>query len=122
MKSKLKLSFPYSVFLSENRRLGFSPKNGRMYAQDEYKHGKMALVMAISFAKAHQKAVFSPKERVWVDLKVYRPGNQSDASNFVKCINDAISQAIGVDDRYFDGSYQGFISENNPRFEIEIRQ
>ena len=118
----LSITFPFNPDLSENKRLGFSPRMGRMYAQNGYKKAKAALTLAISFAKARARAAFAPRTRVWVDLRVYRPGGQSDASNYVKGLNDAISAAIGLNDNLFDGSYRGLIDKKNPRFEIIISQ
>ena len=108
--------------MSENARLGYSPRNGKMYAQSGYKQAKANLTLAIAFAKASNRAAFAPRLRILVDLRVYRPGSQSDACNYVKCVNDAISAAIGVNDRYFDGCYRGFIDKKNPRLEIVIKQ
>ena len=118
----LKITFPYNSDLSENRRLGWSPQSGRMYAQSGYKQAKAALVLAISFAKAQERAKFAPRKRVWVALRVYRSNKYSDAANSLKGVLDAISEAIGVNDRYFDGSFHGLIDRKNPRLEIEILQ
>ncbi len=39
-----------------------------------------------------------------------------DASNRLKVINDELSKAIGIDDKYFHGSYRFVISESNTRY------
>lgn len=116
------VSFPYNPAMSENARLGYSPRNGKMYAQSGYKQAKANLALVIAFAKASKQTTFAPRLRVWVDLRVYGPSHRFDASNLVKSTNDAISSAIGVNDSLFDGSYRGFVDKKNPRFEITINQ
>src|SRR3990167_9009348 len=119
---KLSISFPFDSVLSENNRLGYNSRSGRMYAKNEYKQAQMVLVFDILTLKTKKNIKFDPTKRISVSLEVYRPNNSSDASNFVKSINDAISRAIGVNDNLFDGSYPGLIDKKNPRFEIEVWQ
>ena len=119
----LSLNFPFNSALSENNRLGYSGRSGRMYAKNEYKQVQEELSYKIkSQMKTLCVGAFDPRKRVFVTLTVHRPNNSSDASNFIKSINDAISRSIGVNDNLFDGSYSGLIDKKNPRFEIEIRQ
>ena len=117
----LSLNFPFNSALSENNRLGYSGRTGRMYAKNEYKQVQEELSLGIKIL-ARASLPFNPRKRVFVSMKVYRPNNLSDASNFVKSINDAISRAIGVNDNLFDGSYSGLIDKKNPRFKIKVRQ
>lgn len=116
------IEFPFNPALSENKRLGYSPRNGRMYANNDYKKAKNALTLAISFVKAEEKAKFSPGHKVHISLTVLKPNRHSDASNFIKPINDAISESIGVNDNLFCGSYGWGIDKKNPRFAVSIIQ
>lgn len=119
---RIDVTFPYTSVLSENNRLGWSPRSGRMYAKDEYKQAQITLSLAIAAAKARVGVKFDPSKRVFVELKVYRPNAKSDASNMVKACLDAISRAIGVNDNMFDGSFYGFVDKKNPRIQMDIKQ
>ena len=118
-KSNFSFTFPFDSRLSENKRLIFC--RGRFHSQKAYRDLKSQMVIVAAFSLARAKAKFK-KSRVNVHIFVYRPDMRSDCQNYIKPIFDAVSEAIGIDDRWFGGSLDWSINKANPRFSIEVVQ
>ena len=116
---RFSFTFPFDSRLSENKRLVFS--RGRFHNQKAYKDLKDQMVLVAKSARTRAKANFK-EARLTVHVFVYRPDMRSDCQNYIKPIFDAVSEAIGIDDRWFGGSLDWSISKENPRFSIEVTQ
>ena len=92
-------SFPIDQRLSKNGRLVPRLRGRGMMLSDDYRAAKTALSIALSVA--WRKVEFAPKTKTHVGILVRRTDFRSDPANYIDGILDAVSEAIGVDDRYF---------------------
>jgi hypothetical protein len=110
-------TIPYMPELSKNRRYAF--RGSKRKSPAHFKAQRLiTLILNRKLALAH----FKPSNaKLWVDIVLFKPTIQADASNFINPINDAIVNATGIDDKYYAGSYDWEIDKKNPRIEIKVR-
>lgn len=84
----------------------------------------MDLVIILVQAECRkQKVVFEDRQKVFIKLTHYRSKKQTrtDTQNFLESICDGIKVAIQVDDTYFSGSWDWFLSKDT-EFIVTISQ
>lgn len=62
------------------------------------------------------------KQKIWVSLFVYRKDMRADPVNFVDGVVDGVKKAIGIDDRWYAGSWDWGIDKKNPRIIVRVSQ
>ena|SRR3990167_6475935 len=115
----IKISYPFDSSLSKNRMHRFN-RFGRKYLA--CRPQMEALTLAIAFQKAKNRVQYAPGRKVMIGLMVYLPNHRSDSQNYLDVILDAVQKAIGVNDRWFCGSWDWEIDKKNPRFVVNIQQ
>ena len=113
----IKVIYPFDIRLSKNQMWKRGKWGGVYLACAD----QMAEISNIIKSRV-QPGDFIPGVKTHISLKVYKPNNRSDAANFLDTILDATQIGIGVNDRFFSGSFDWEIDKLNPRFEITISQ
>ena len=113
----LKITYPFQSVLNKNQ-MWKTNRFGRQYLA--CRSQMEALALAIAFQKAKNRVQYAPGRKIRVDLMVYLPNHRSDSQNYLDVILDAVQKAIGINDRWFCGSWDWEIDKKNPRFIIEI--
>ena len=112
----LKITIPYTTALSKNLlRVG----RGRVYRLSAPE--KDAICYQLRGERNRLKQSWE-NVKTYVDIMVYRPDMRCDPANFVDVILDAVQAAIGVDDRWYAGSWDWLIDKENPHIVVEVRQ
>lgn len=115
----LKITYPFQPSLNKNKMWKTNLFGGQYFA---CRPQMEALVLAIASQKAKNRIQFAPGRKIMVDLMVYLPNHRSDSQNYLDVILDAVQRAIGINDRWFCGSWDWEIDKKNPHFEIAISQ
>ncbi len=114
---RIAVSMPWESarWLSKNR--SHAPVGKRIVMTEECRRAMSVLEKLIAI----EKPLFR-EDRVTVNIMVRHPTEDSDGANFVDRVCDAVQNAIGVNDRFFGGSWDSIVEEVNPRLEVEILQ
>lgn len=119
----VKIQVAYSGSYSKNVILGRGSLGRRYYMKREAKDLKKDIHWLIKNELLKDKINFV-EDKVWVDIFVQKPNaGAGDAINVIDLICDAISEAIGIDDRWF--SIKGLdweVKKENPKIFIEFGQ
>jgi len=115
-------SYPLTQDLNKNNaKMVFKRGKGiRFGLRPGYRRSLTDLAMALECF--YRGVPFKPKTKTWLNLKVFKPNNRSDAVNFVDGISDALKKAIKIDDRYYSMIIDWEIDKEQPRFELVVWQ
>lgn len=108
----------YDANLSKNARLAQGRR--RFYIKPEAKRAEDRLHYELK--KGIGRVAFSTN-KVYIDIKVFKPRVNTDAINFIDAIADVLKVVIKVDDRWF--SLKGLdweLDRENPRIIVKLYQ
>jgi len=117
---EIKVTIPYTTVLSKNLSHYNIAINKRVPTK-AYTVTLKVIGMLIR-GEMNKRAVAFQKGKVWLDIMIYRPDMRADPPNFIDSICDGVKSALGIDDRFYAGSWDWELDKKNPRIEIEVRQ
>lgn len=115
-------TLPFNTGLSKNRAKTIRGRGVKKFIglTDEYKAIKAECTEMI---KNSIQGEFIDKQRVYIDVMVFKRDNRLDSHNLIEGLFDAIELAIGVNDRWFViERYDWKIDKTFPRIELTVVQ
>lgn len=114
------MKFILPVGCGDNGRLIIA--RGRMIMGNEYRKWKVSAQQLIIMTKQTKELIKpSYEDQRVVKIKCYLPDRRRDASNFCKCVLDALTGMVFDDDKWLLPQFEKtVIDHDNPRIEVEI--
>lgn len=98
-RKEIRVTMPFTFILSKNAI--YRPRaGGHVYLREQVKQARNQLALLIRAASS-RCGIEWYEGKVWIDILVQKPGHQGDAVNVIDTVMDAITDAIGIDDRWF---------------------
>ena len=117
-KYSISFRIPFEPYLDKNKMWGQSKYNKR-YLRKETKIARDSIVYEI---KRHAAGHVWRKDRIHIDIVVYRPNAHWDAQNFVDVILDAVELGTGINDNQYSHCCDWADGKDDKHISITISQ
>ena len=114
-------TLPFMPGLSKNTAKTIRRRGNQKEIGNSTRYTKAKLAVYWTCVQATKGMQFQ-NSKLWLTIRVFKPGQRVDAINFLDGIADGVKDAINVDDKWYSAIVDWGIDKKNPRIEVFIRQ